>query len=247
MKNIAIISIVVAPPLAGCASGSLDQGPSAEASRAQAQSRARSQARALSGIQSQLHKLKRRVGTLNQKIASQPTGSPPAVAYQAAALSDVTSRVADLEAALRANEPSKSGSNTAQDMANLTEQLSSLLQKVEQLAQKNAGSSPDNSQADQKQIGDRLAKLEARLKQLEPAQRQSVSASPSALTQRLSKLEVTQKSSTEKFDKLNGELEKDRVLVIDFLEDLDKRIAELEDASPAQPPTPATKPKTSQP
>lgn len=208
---------------------------------------------------------------LSGKVEAQANRPPQAPAATASDLQELNTRLAELEAAQRSAAASAAGSDTKQTIADLSGKLAQLSRKLDaqakrppqasaattrglkeltsrlgnlEAAQRSAASS--TSTTDLKQtvadLAGKIASLSRKIDQRESAAGSRDSAATRALSQSLAKIETAQKSSTSELKQLQTDLEKDRTLVIDYLEDLDNRIATLEKATPpakapAQSPT----------
>ncbi len=202
---------------------------------------------------------------LSRKVDAQGDQQPPASAAMERELSDLKARLAELEATPRPAESSASGSNLTRTVADLTARLAKLSRDVEaqanrppraptamtrdlgelktRLAELDAARGSAASNASVTSLKRSVADLAAQVAQLSRTfgQRESSAASRDDVARRtiaesLAKLDVAQKENSNKFDKLQADLDKDRTLVIDYLDDLDKRIEALEKAKPTPAP-----------
>lgn len=319
MKQTAIISLALVPLITACSTASLGPPVESQAKRPQSQSHA--------AIHAQLRKLRRRVQALNRRVAARGSGSgSPVPGYSTSDMEDVKARLAELEAVRvpaqsGTAQPSADTGELKRDMAQLTERLEQLAQRVEQVANATPAAPPPvtispalekrlaDSDTARKALADKLDKMEAdrekdrtlvidylegldqKIEALEKAakpdlgkQLAGAEAARKALADRIGKMQAdldkdrtlvidylegldqkiealekapkpdldkrlagsdsARKALAEKFDKMQSDLEKDRTLVIDYLEDLDKRIEALEKSAapatqPAQPATPS--------
>ncbi len=137
----------------------------------------------------------------------------------------------------------------ADEHAALRKKIKSLSWRVSKLKKKIANASGPAERTvverivapDLKQLRQRIAEVEKMLREGYRFGREVPDAAPSAspakpatlddtsaLAQRVTALESRLTETTSKQTKMAQELERDRTLVVDFLEDLDNRIAELE-------------------
>jgi len=199
MKHIAIISLALVPLLTASSSSVLGPRLAPETERTQS----------VSAIHSELRKLRRRVRALNRRVAAQANRPAPETAASARDISEIKTRITELEAVRIPARPGSAGGNVEQDVADLAKQLALLSRKVDERGA--ATTSPSGP------VG--------------------ANTGTQALDKRLTELQAAQKATSDKFDNMETDLNKDRTLVIDYLEDLDKRIEALEKAkpSPAKP------------
>jgi hypothetical protein len=220
MKHFAIVGIAVCPLIAGCAGHAVDAGVVPQM--------AQQHDHAISDLRGDLRSLRRQVRILKKQIASR--NSRAHVTHVS------TARASDSE---------------LQDK--LEQRLALLGSKIEQLAiaQKqtttNHNELADGRDDDRTLVIGQFKRLEAKLQQLDEAQKaqaeqKSAPAIPRPQTdpQRIVKLEALQKKYSARIKKLEQGLEKDRSLVIDYLEDIDKRLSDIE--ARAKPPAPSAPP-----
>lgn len=204
MKKIAILSLSIAPLVAGCAA---IHGPELEAEQAAAAQTTSE----IASLRSRVRKLNRRVRVLGKRVSKQ---EPSIIETQTivnrtddAELAAVKRRLAGLEARIKA--PSSSSVRIA------------------------------GSYGDQSEL---IAELQRRLKALEVTRNTvTIGKGNPANGQKLARAEAKLASFVKKFSNMEKELDRDRTLVVDYLEDLDKRLEALEKASgipPARQPKP---------
>ena len=163
----------------------------------------------------------------------------PRPAQSSASDSDLTRTVADLTARLaklsrdveaQANRPPRAPTAMTRDLGELKTRLADLDAARRSAASSSSVASLKRSVAD---LAAQVAELSRTVGQRETSATSQDDAARRALAESLAKLEAAQKANSDKFDKLQTDLDKDRTLVIDYLEGLDKRIEALEKATPA--------------
>ena len=211
-----------------------------------------------------------RLAELSRAVEAQADRQPEAPRAISRDIEQLKSRLAELAAAQRATASSTSDADLKRTVANLSGRLERLSRTVEtaanrppqvpqainrdvgelktrlgqlEAAGKSAASS--DSVADLKRT---IAGLAAQVGKLTSQAAQGAStASPKdeaalrKVTESLTRLEQAQTKSANELGQLQSDLEKDRTLVIDYLEDLDNRLSAFEKNAPAAKP-PATSP-----
>jgi predicted nucleic acid-binding Zn-ribbon protein len=249
MKKIALISFTLSPLLAGCA-GHLPHVDDARVTAAPPTQHAQ-----IADIQSQIKKLRWQIGNLKKETAPAANAQNVPDGRAQRELVEVRQRLADLERSMSnqtsasnataAPDGGQSGTRTASDEADTrSRQISELNDKINQLAaiqkasQKQQKEMENNFEDDRTLITDYLKSLDMKLRQVELTQaKEKASQANPELAQRLTKLDASVKAITTKHDKIAEDLEKDRTLVVDYLENLTVRIEELEakSSAPQQP------------
>jgi len=175
---------------------------------------ARLDAQSIPNIENQLKKLKWRVRSLKRQVAQQRSSGGRVNHNE---LRDIRKRVSELET-LNSNLGPRGGASTPQGRADAMSPAAEA----------------------------RFASLEAKLRRLEASQtRRATAGAPSAsrASQGTAALRKDQDALAKRFDKMEQELERDRTLVVDFLEDLDKRLGALEGPDPGASGAAPTPPK----
>ncbi len=223
MKKIAILSLALCPLLAGCTGHLLGSKVDHRST----------QDHALSDVRSQLKKLRWRVSKLNKRVAAQKRQrsayAPSAQGARATSESNVEKRFARLNAKL--NQLAVSHNLVAATQTEIRDGLA------------------DDRAASRKKLDaleDKLRTIEVALTAQSTAAQAgttpSSGAHDQAIVARLARLEAAIKAAGKKQKTLSDDLEKDRSLVIDYLEDLDSRLGKLEKSANAAPPAPSQKP-----
>lgn len=211
-----------------------------------------------------------RLQSLSRSVEAQANREPQAPKTVTRDLGTLKGRLAELEAAQRSVASSTSNSDLKRMVANLTGRLDTLSRNVDAQANRlpqapqsvtrdvgelkarlaeiektRRSAASDSSVSDLKRsvtdLAAQFAKLSAKVSERSNTPPPRDDAAMRKLTESLTKLEKAQTTSANELGKLQNDLEKDRTLVIDYLEDLDNRLAEMEKAAPAGTP-PATSP-----
>lgn len=221
MRQIVLLSLAVVPLVAGCAA---THGPEVEAERAAAVQTSSD----IASLRARISKLNRRVRTLGRRVSEQASYVPVAE----------PSRTETVVVA----EPHEHASDA--QLASLKRRLAGLETRVAAAPSQAAPVTTINGD----QAND-IAALQDRLKALEAKQRSAGRGSDSkgdpALSKRLARAEAKITAFAKKHGTMEKELDRDRSLVVDYLEDLDNRLESLEKSSGASntPPSPTPKSK----
>lgn len=237
MKKIAIIGLALGSLLSGCASHVLDSDAATETEVSIAQSQE------LETVKSQVKSLRWRVSKLKKRLDGPRQvvhTTDPNAEY---GYLEVKQRITDLERAWRQAPRSNASNSTGGSEVDVRRRFADLNKKLDQLAvsQKSAQAQhkklSDGLDQDRELVTDYLTSLEEKIAKLEKSQGTAGSADTTA-ADRVAKLEASLKTAVSKHQTLAGELEKDRSLVIDYLEDLNARIGKLEKSSSPNPSKP---------
>ena len=155
------------------------------------------------------------------------------------AITDLAARVTRLASRIDAlsNKPPRVAAETTRSLEQLIDRLGKLEAAQRAAATRTATADLEKSVAD---LNARLARLSRRIEQRERTAGTN-QATTRSLRESLARLEAAQKKDGGELRKMQSDLEKDRTLVIDYLDDLDKRLGDLEKsvAAPDTPPAPA--------
>ncbi|MGI9476654.1 MAG: hypothetical protein ACR2PI_08105 [Hyphomicrobiaceae bacterium] len=212
-----------------------------------------------------------RLAELSREVATQSNRQPQAPPSVTRDVGQLKSRLADLEAAQRAAASRTSDADLKRTVANLSGRIEKLSRALAaetnrppqvptaitrdvgelktRLGQIESTRGSAATSASVAQLRTSVANLAARVEKLttEAGQRSSGTATPDAaalrkVTESLTRLEQAQTLSANELEKLQTDLEKDRTLVIDYLEDLDNRLSAVEKTAPGANPPATSKP-----
>lgn len=211
------------------------------------------QATQLAEVRSDVKKLSWRVGQLKKDMRRAPAVGYAADPKDEQKYADLQQRLGDLERALQEHSRKMATSAAAtsapeivQPDAELTKRVGALADNINQLrlaqqaTQKRHGELESGLKEDRELTAYYLKALEAKVGAIEAAQAKAGAAIAAtkgndALAQRVAKLDASLSSAAQKHDKLTADLEKDRTLVVDYLEDLMGRIEKLEESAKKAP------------